>query len=121
MEPLQPTSGQGPYTVGSTVVIPQPDQVAFPLTRDKFDLLQQGIVTDEKENRDVALGAFLGSVIGLLSLIGTDAIHWIRFSILLAIVLASGFCFVLFWRKSRKAASAPGYARVKREIDAHFG
>ena len=56
-----PLAENVPYKIASTVVIPQPDQVAFPLTRDKFDLLQQGGVSDEKQSRDVALGALLGS------------------------------------------------------------
>ena len=107
--------------VGTTVVTPLPDQMAFVLTMDKYDLLSLGNVSGERQSRDVSLGIFVGAVLAMVSLIGTDALHWMRFSILLSVALASGFCFVFFALKVRRATSAPGYIRVKAEIDAHFG
>jgi hypothetical protein len=107
--------------VGATVVEPLPDQRAFVLTMDKYDLLTEGNVSSERQARDVSLGICLGAVMAMLSLIGTDALHWMRFSVLLAIALASGGCLLIFALKVYKAPSAPGYTRVKAEIDAHFG
>jgi hypothetical protein len=114
--------GKPTYTpVGTTVVAPLPDQMAFILTMDKYDLLSEGNVSSERQARDVSLGIFLGALIGTLSLVGTDAIHWMRFSVLVAIALASGVCWGIFASKVDKAPGAPGYTRVKAEIDAHFG
>jgi hypothetical protein len=94
--------GKPNYTpVGTTVVAPLPDQMAFILTMDKYDLLSEGNVSSERQARDVSLGIFLGALIGTLSLVGV--------------------CWGIFALKVHKAPCAPGYTRVKAEIDAHFG
>ena len=115
-------TGKPNYTpVGTTVVAALPDQMAFILTMDKYDLLSEGNVSGERQARDLAVGIFLGALIGIPSLVGTDAIHGMRFSVLAAIALASGVCVRIFAWKVHKAPCAPGYTRVKAEIDAHTG
>ncbi len=110
------------YTVGRTLVTPRPDEMAFSLTIDKYDLLMEGAVSGERQSRDVSLGVFVGSLMAILSLYGTDAWgHWVRWSVLLAIVLASGFCLFFFGWKVRGAKNSPGCLRVKKELDKHFG
>jgi hypothetical protein len=109
------------YQIGQTIVEPLPEERAYPLTRDQYDLLEQGNVSNERQTRDVFLGFLVGSVIGLLSLVGTDAVHWMRFAVLLALAFASAFCAGLFAIKVWRAPMSPGCSRVKTAIDRHFG
>ena len=110
--------------IGNTVVEPQPDQRAFPLTRDKFDLLQAGEVNSDREARNVALGIFVGAVVGTIGFAATAP--WDKYrsffvlAILGAIVLCSGACAGIFGRRAGKALRLPGCKRVLDEIETHF-
>jgi hypothetical protein len=111
--------------IGSTVVVPQPDQIAFPLTRDKFELLQQGFISEERQTRDLALGIFIGTLVGVIGIIVTidwnNRTSFLWLTLLLAILVASCFFWLFFFKKVRKSISSKGYTRIVQEIESHFG
>lgn len=117
-------AGFSAVPVGNTVVMQQPDQVAFPLTRDKFEMLQQGFVSEERQSRDLALGIFIGALVGCVGFLATadwskkETFFWL--AVLAAILLASVFCWVFFAFKARRAKLSKGYVRIVREIESHF-
>jgi len=110
--------------IGSTVVVPQPDQIAFPLTLDKFELLQQGFITEERQSRDLALGIFIGTLVGVIGIILTidwnNRTSFLWLTLLLAILVASCFFWLFFFKKARKSTSSKGYTRIVQEIESHF-
>lgn len=110
--------------ISQTVVAPQPDQLAFPLTKDKFDLLQQGEISQDRESRNVALGVWTSTLVGIVAAAaGIDwnkPLSWISVSILAAIFLSSLACYCVFARRANKAKRSPTCARIKAEIETHF-
>ena len=118
----KPTSGTfTPIPVGTMVVEPPPDERLFLLTRDKFDLLRSGNISEERQSRDVMLGIFFGSATGFISLgASTDWKPGAGFLLLLVVTLTSGALAFLLDRKCRRAKLAPGYARVTNEIETFF-
>jgi len=119
-----PEAQQTAIAIGQTVISPQPNQIAFALTKDKFDLLQHGIVPEEKQSMDFCLGVALGSLIGLISLAAT--LDWHKISAYIwafpvaVIFLCTLICFFFFRHKVKSSKSAPGCVRVKAEIESHF-
>jgi hypothetical protein len=125
MSPAEKSGGGfSAVPIGNTVVMQQADQIAFPLTREKFELLQQGSISEERQSRDLALGIFIGTVVGTIGVLAT--IDWnnrtslICLALLSAILLASSFLCFFFFKKARKSKSSKGYTRIVQEIDSHF-
>lgn len=118
--------GEAPseYRIASTVVKSQPNESAFPLTKDKYDLLKQGITTDERQSRDLMLGIFLGTLVGVISLAASLDLHKAASLAYLfvpsVILLVSAIICGITTFKMRNAAQKPGCARVREEIDSHF-
>ena len=116
---VQPPQPEQRYQIAHMVVGPQPDQVVFPLTRDKFDLLMVGSVSVERSTRDTTFGALVGGTVGLICFFATadwDK-HPICLMLLGAIVLACLVCCVGFGIKCHSNESS----RVKDEIESQFG
>jgi hypothetical protein len=105
------------YRIQSTVVKPRPDEQAFALTRDKYDLLKQGDVPEEKQFRDLCLGILAGSLVGFLT--AEWHLTWKMF-LLGLICFSSGFLAIFFAYKISRRKGDTGCMRVKREIDSHF-
>jgi F0F1-type ATP synthase assembly protein I len=105
------------YRIQSTIVKPRPDEQAFALTRDKYDLLKQGDVPEEKQSRDVCLGILAGSLIGFLT--SDWHLTWKLF-LLGLICLVAGLLAAFFAFKIRKRKGDAGCMRIKKEIDSHF-
>lgn len=112
------------YRIASTVVKSQPNESAFPLTKDKYDLLRQGITTEERQSRDLMLGICLGSLIGVVSLAASLDLHKatsLAFMFLPALILLVSACVCgILTVKMKKTGQKPGCSRVKDEIDSHF-
>jgi hypothetical protein len=118
--------GEAPseYRIASTVVKSQPNESAFPLTKDKYDLLKQGITTDERQSRDLMLGIFLGTLVGEISLAASLDLHKAASLAYLfvpsVILLVSAVICGIMSFKMKNAGQKPGCARVRDEIDSHF-
>jgi hypothetical protein len=112
------------YRIASTVVKSQPNESAFPLTKDKYDLLKQGITTDERQSRDLMFGIFLGTLVGVISLAASLDLHKSASLAYLfvpaVILLVSAIICGIMTFKMRNAAQKPGCSRVRDEIDSHF-
>lgn len=105
------------YKIGSTVVKARPDEPAYPLTKDKYDLLQHGDVAEDRQTRDVCLGIFAGSLIGVVT--SQMNLTW-RMFVLGIICISSLSLAVFFTVKIRSRKSDSGCARIRAEIDSHF-
>jgi len=111
------TDSESSYKIGSTVVKARPDEPAFPLTKDKYDLLQHGDIAEDRQTRDVCLGIFAGSLIGVVT--SQFNLTWRMF--VLGLICLSSLSLALFFSvkiKARKGDTA--CSRIKAEIDSHF-
>jgi len=66
----QPVMSRG-YNAGGLVAYPRPDEIVVPLRREEFETLCEGGVGEEKSNRDLYIGGFIGSLAGLVGVLAT--------------------------------------------------
>ena len=114
---------------GTLAVTPQPDEPCYPLPCDEFLTLRDGEMSEPRSVRDACVGAFLGGVIGLVSMMATldwDAAlkqgrHPIRWTtVLWVLTLATlGIAFVahLFVRRTRTRSA---YSRLVAKLQKVF-
>jgi hypothetical protein len=128
----RPNQGKATYTpVGGTIIIPpQPNEPAFPLRREQFDLLCEGEVSEQRTVRDICVAVLASSAVGLVGLLATidwdSAVREARkapfiWTAILAILVCAAAVTgaVAQWRVSRTRAQS-GYSRVKRRISDFF-
>ncbi len=116
---------------GGVVVSAQPEEVAYPLRREEFDMLCEGEgCTRDERWRDVLIAVAATALVGLCALVLTvdwrQAIvswKWVAFIIVLvqAVLFVSGTVISIFLHlRVRRQAASSGYARVKSKIDRYF-
>jgi hypothetical protein len=112
------------YRILSTVVKPQPDEHAFPLTRDKYDLLRRGDVSEERQSRDVCIAVFGSSLIGIITMLPNldwdkgRSYAWMFPMALMC--LGSAALWIFFAIKMKSQRKDQGCVRIMKEIDSHF-
>lgn len=113
-----PYSPATPSFIQQVIIDRQEDMHAYPLTRDKFELLLSSAVTIERQARDSAFGIFVGTLVGLVCFRATPDWdkHPFCLAILFAITLASLFCWIVFLIKCHRAKSS----RTQETIEKYF-
>jgi hypothetical protein len=117
--------------VGGTMVIPpQPDEAAYPLRREQFDLLCEGEISEERTVRDICIAVFVSAFVGLIGLLAT--VDWntaIREGRRAPFIWTASLAVAVFaslvsgataqWRLSR-IRTCSGYSRVRKRISDFF-
>lgn len=131
-EETQSKTQEPRISVGGEVVVPtQPQEVAYPLRREIFDILCEGESAKSDERwRDVAISVFATSVLSLITILATvdwDRIHPVKnklgfllFLLIAAITLSSLFMVIFFNRRVFGQKPPSVYARVKGNIEKWF-
>jgi len=125
--PVAETPATHGYNASSLVVSPRPDEVGFPLREDEFQILCEGEVTHARASRDLYIGACIGALVGLVSVLATTdwTTIWqpqrrVRFLVFLLILCsigaasAIGIC-IHQSRVTRTRNNSP-YSRLQKRI-----
>ncbi len=118
-------------TVGEVVVVGQPEEVAYPLRREQFDMLCEGeALTNDARWRDVSLSVSVAALMGLMAQIMTldwnhalgtgEKMVLILTGILAVLFLSSSVLFVYVCIRVRRQITKSGYARIKAKIEHYF-
>lgn len=113
------------------VVLAQPEEVAYPLRREEFDMLCEGEgCTRDERWRDVLIAVAVTALVGLCALVLTvdwgQALvswKWVALVVVLvqAVLFVSGAVISIFLHlRVRRQAASSGYARVKSKIGRYF-
>lgn len=118
--------------VGGGVVVPtQPQEVAYPLRRETFDVLCEGERTKKDERwRDVSISICATSFLALITMMvtvdwqkmhpDTNLLGFLLVVLVAAIFLATLALSFIFNRKVGQQPASSSYARVKKKIIGWF-
>lgn len=118
------------YQAGLVVTYPLPDEVAVPLRKDQFEILCEGGVGEARASRDLCLGVFLGSIVGLFGILATTDdtvwkperrgrfLFWLAFLFLIVSGSAVGTC--IHWVRLRRTSTDSLYSRLRKRLQDMF-
>jgi hypothetical protein len=116
---------------GGMVVPPQPEEVAYPLRGEQFDVLCEGErITEDKWWRDISIAISATALVGLVGVVATvewdralASKRWTVFvsTLVLAVLfLVAAILFVFMQTRLRRQTPSSGYARLKSKIATYF-